>query len=336
MLYLIGLGLGDAKDVTVRGLEVIRKCSRVYLEAYTSILTVGKDALEEFYGRPLILADRETVEQEAGEILRDAAVIDVAFLVVGDPFGATTHSDLVLRAAKAGIPHRVIHNASILSAVGCCGLQGCFPPLCNTPFWRADARSSWLYNFGETVSIVFWTDTWKPESFYDKIRRNRLNGMHTLCLLDIKVKEQSIENLMKGRKVYEPPRYMTVSQAAKQLVEIVQNRRALGEELAHCRPGGAHRQPGRRACSADSGAAAFEALTENTICVGLARVGASDQQIASGTLQQLCSVDMGGPLHSLVISGCMHPLELDMLRLFAVDPSSFEQINMEDSSTYLS
>ncbi|XP_075473095.1 diphthine methyl ester synthase isoform X4 [Ascaphus truei] len=289
MLYLIGLGLGDAKDVTVRGLEVIRKCSRVYLEAYTSILTVGKDALEEFYGRPLILADRETVEQEAGEILRDAAVIDVAFLVVGDPFGATTHSDLVLRAAKAGIPHRVIHNASILSAVGCCGLQ--------------------LYNFGETVSIVFWTDTWKPESFYDKIRRNRLNGMHTLCLLDIKVKEQSIENLMKGRKVYEPPRYMTVSQAAKQLVEIVQNRRALGEELA---------------------------LTENTICVGLARVGASDQQIASGTLQQLCSVDMGGPLHSLVISGCMHPLELDMLRLFAVDPSSFEQINMEDSSTYLS
>ncbi|MEE6524917.1 hypothetical protein FKM82_024664 [Ascaphus truei] len=92
---------------------------------------------------------------------------------------------------------------------------------------------SQLYNFGETVSIVFWTDTWKPESFYDKIRRNRLNGMHTLCLLDIKVKEQSIENLMKGRKVYEPPRYMTVSQAAKQLVEIVQNRRALGEELGN-------------------------------------------------------------------------------------------------------
>lgn len=45
MLYLIGLGLGDAKDITVKGLEVVRKCSRVYLEAYTSILTVGKEAL---------------------------------------------------------------------------------------------------------------------------------------------------------------------------------------------------------------------------------------------------------------------------------------------------
>lgn len=42
---------------------------------------------EEFYGRKLILADREEVEQEADNILKDADVSDVAFLVVGDPFG---------------------------------------------------------------------------------------------------------------------------------------------------------------------------------------------------------------------------------------------------------
>ena len=41
MLYVVGLGLCDAKDITVKGLEVVRKASRVYLEAYTSILTVG-------------------------------------------------------------------------------------------------------------------------------------------------------------------------------------------------------------------------------------------------------------------------------------------------------
>lgn len=45
MLYLVGLGLGDAKDITVKGLEAVRQCHRVYLEAYTSILTVGKEAL---------------------------------------------------------------------------------------------------------------------------------------------------------------------------------------------------------------------------------------------------------------------------------------------------
>lgn len=45
MLYFIGLGLGDAKDITVKGLEIVKNCKRVYLEAYTSILTVGKESL---------------------------------------------------------------------------------------------------------------------------------------------------------------------------------------------------------------------------------------------------------------------------------------------------
>lgn len=45
MFYVIGLGLGDAKDVTVKGLEIIRKCDRVYLESYTSVLTVQQETL---------------------------------------------------------------------------------------------------------------------------------------------------------------------------------------------------------------------------------------------------------------------------------------------------
>ena len=61
------------------------------------------------------------------------------------------------------MPYQVVHNASIMNAVGCCGLQ--------------------LYNFGRTVSIVFFTDTWRPDSFYDKIATNSAAGMHTLCLL---------------------------------------------------------------------------------------------------------------------------------------------------------
>jgi hypothetical protein len=45
MFYLVGLGLGDHKDVTVKGLEIIKRSKRVFLEAYTSILTVGKEEL---------------------------------------------------------------------------------------------------------------------------------------------------------------------------------------------------------------------------------------------------------------------------------------------------
>ena len=45
MLFLVGLGLGDPKDITVKGLEIVKNADAVYLEAYTSILTVGKDEL---------------------------------------------------------------------------------------------------------------------------------------------------------------------------------------------------------------------------------------------------------------------------------------------------
>ena len=45
MLYLIGLGLNNEKDITVNGLEVVKRAERVYLEAYTAILLVDKDKL---------------------------------------------------------------------------------------------------------------------------------------------------------------------------------------------------------------------------------------------------------------------------------------------------
>ena len=45
MLYLIGLGLADETDVTVKGLELIKKVERVYIEAYTSILLVDTEKL---------------------------------------------------------------------------------------------------------------------------------------------------------------------------------------------------------------------------------------------------------------------------------------------------
>lgn len=119
MLYFIGLGLGDAKDITVKGLEIVKTAKKVYLEHYTSILSCGSDSLQEFYGRQdLILADRDLVESGAEEILEDAKDDIIAFLVVGDPFGATTHSDLMIRARERGIKTKVIHNASIMNAVG--------------------------------------------------------------------------------------------------------------------------------------------------------------------------------------------------------------------------
>lgn len=267
MFYLIGLGLSSEKDITVRGLETIKKCSRVYLEHYTSILmTATKEELEEFYGKNIILADRELVESGSDEILANGKEEDIAFLVVGDVFGATTHTDLVIRARELGIEVESIHNASVMNAVGACGLQ--------------------LYNYGQTVSLVFFTENWKPDSFYDKVKQNRNIGLHTLVLLDIKVKEQTIENLMRGNNIYEPPRYMSISTAAQQLLEVEETRQE-------------------------------KAYNENLICVAVSRLGSPTQNFKVASLKDLAEYDSGAPLHSLVIVGRdTHDLEIEYMAAF--------------------
>ena len=123
VLHVVGLGLGTEQDITLRGLAAIKKCKKVYLEAYTSILTVPKEKLEELYGVAIEIAHRELCESGIEPIIERARTEDVAMLVVGDPFGATTHCDLLARAKELGVSTNVVHNASIMNAVGCCGLQ---------------------------------------------------------------------------------------------------------------------------------------------------------------------------------------------------------------------
>ena len=261
-LSLVGLGLGDEKDITVRGLETVKAADTVYLEAYTAILS-DATRLETLFGKPCTVADRDMVE--SGDVLDDArAGKHVALLVVGDPFGATTHSDLVVRCDELGITVDVVHDASILNAVGCCGLQ--------------------LYRFGQVLSLCFWTPTWRPTSWFERLVENRRAGTHTLLLLDIKVKEVSDENLARGRKIFEPPRFMSVTQAVEQLLEVEADRKT-------------------------------GAISPDTICCGVARVGAPDQQIVFAPLSKLGSVDFGGPLHSVVVAGDIHECETDHVML---------------------
>lgn len=168
-LYMIGIGLNDAKDITLKGLEAVKKCDVVYLESYTSVLQCSKDELEKLYGKKIILATRDLVEKKAEQtILKDAKEKDAAFLVIGDVFGATTHTDLKLRALDAGIKVRVIHNASILAAVGITGLE--------------------LYKFGKTTSIPF--ESKDVETPYNVLKANKEIGLHTLFLLDLKPQQK--------------------------------------------------------------------------------------------------------------------------------------------------
>src|SRR3989344_5923145 len=104
-LYFIGLGLNNEKDITINGLEAVKKCDVVYLENYTSILNCTKKDLEKFYNKKIILARRNLVESDDNAIIENAKARNVAFLVAGDPLAATTHIDLFLRAKKEGAYH---------------------------------------------------------------------------------------------------------------------------------------------------------------------------------------------------------------------------------------
>ena len=71
-------------------------CEKIYLEMYTSILGIPKERLEAFYGKEVIEADRDLVEQGCTEMIELAREKKVAFLVVGDVFGFVVYNYIFL------------------------------------------------------------------------------------------------------------------------------------------------------------------------------------------------------------------------------------------------
>jgi len=226
----------------------VRKCDYVFLEKYTSTLQCGIDEIGIFYHKQIIPADRELVEKRSDEILSKAIDNEVAFLVVGDIFGATTHTDLMLRAREKGVKCEFIHNASILNAVGIVGLE--------------------LYKYGKVTSIPFSTESFMPETPYDVIKMNRKDGLHALVLLDLRPDEN---------------KFMIVNDAIKYLLHIENNRKE-------------------------------NVFTEETLCIGCARIGCNDFKIKFGKAKDILKEDFGKPLHCLIIPGTLHFMEEEALK----------------------
>lgn len=157
MLYLIGLGL-SWKDLSLKALEVLQKCDKIYLENYTSVSDFSKLQLERLLGKKIEVLNRKQVEEVKPFLKHDTA----ALLIYGDPLAATTHIEFLNKA-------KVIHAPSILTAVAETGLQ--------------------LYKFGKTASIPIPEKNFKPESFYDILEENQKIGAHTLFLLDLRPEE---------------------------------------------------------------------------------------------------------------------------------------------------
>jgi diphthine synthase len=172
-------------------LEEAKTADNVFIELYTSLLPdFSLENLQTMIGKKTHVLSRHNLEEEDGKIIIDAAQKGKAvFLIPGDPFIATTHVTLRIEAAKLNIPTRIIHGASIISAIiGLSGLHN--------------------YKFGKTVTVPF------PENFsetpYNVIAQNRQLGLHTLCLLDLKSEEK---------------RFLTIREALTMLKEIEEKKK---------------------------------------------------------------------------------------------------------------
>jgi diphthine synthase len=149
----------DEKDISLKALDAIKKCKKIYAEFYTN--KGSKDELEKIIAKDILILGREKVESDF--LIRESRKINVALLVSGDVLSATTHIELFLEAKKEGIEIELIHGPSIFTAVAKTGLQ--------------------LYKFGR-VTTLMKEDGYTPDSPYDVIRKNISVGLHSLVLLN--------------------------------------------------------------------------------------------------------------------------------------------------------
>jgi len=178
MLYLIGLGL-SLQGISAKGLEIAKRCKRVYLENYTVDFPYPAEQLEEFLGKKIIPADRDKVE--GFEIIDEAKKRDVALLVYGSPLTATTHISLIHESKKSRVKCRVIYSASVLDAIPRTGLQ--------------------IYKFGKIASMPAWKKSFEPTSFMEIVKNNQKINAHSLILIDIGLGLQdALEQLIESAK----------------------------------------------------------------------------------------------------------------------------------------
>jgi diphthine synthase len=66
-------------------------------------------------------------------------------------------------------------------------------------------------------------------------------------------------------------------------------------------------------------------ITDETLACVVARAGAPDQRIIADTLSNLLKIDFGPPLHTIVIPGSLHFMEIEALELCASLPPELKR-----------
>ncbi len=191
MLILVGLGLWDEKDLSLRAVEALKSADVIYLEYYTQpVPGLSVRNLKALVEKDIVLLSRTKLEENVENIVREAKEKNVCILVGGDPFAATTHNVFIPECKKQNVLLKTIHASSIFTAVCKTGLE--------------------IYKFGRTVTIPFSFGDYKPTSFYIHILENLDRGLHTLVLLDLDKENE---------------RYMHAREGLQRILEIDKQKR---------------------------------------------------------------------------------------------------------------
>jgi len=176
MLFLVGLGLWNEKDISIKGYEIVSKADEVYVEFYTSKLCgTNLETLKKFFKRDIKELKRRDLEEECDKLIEKAKNKNIVILIPGDPTIATTHISLKIEAKKLGVKTEIVNAAGIINAI--CGLTGLQ-----------------IYKFGKSATISFPYKNVISKAPLRVIKENRKINAHTLLYLDLHPKPMTIKD----------------------------------------------------------------------------------------------------------------------------------------------
>ena len=188
--FFIGLGLEGPSSLSMDIITILNSVDTIFFEIYTNYMPVDMQDYEIFLKKKIIPIYRYSLESDSKKFLLDQKNLNIALIVSGDPFIATTHYMLLLEAVQLGLHVEIFNNVSIYSlAPSLTGLSA--------------------YKFGKTVTIAF-PDRIKSEASYDIIKTNLSIDAHTLVLLDVDLEKKT---------------FLSINQALKFLKDIDESRK---------------------------------------------------------------------------------------------------------------
>ena len=301
-LCLVGAGISGTSSIPADGKNAICNAEIIYYEQFTSPSPSDDNAM---HGAIRGMAQSKSCEirdakrwmvEDGTSILDDSRDRRVVLLSYGDPLVATTHIDLLCRAAKQGIAVRVIHASSGPTAiVGECGLHH--------------------YKMGRMATIMRKESSMTTP--YYTVYKNAVERSHTLLLLEYD---------------YEGTEYgdgcsfaLDPAEALRGLLrtERGQQRHVITEDtyaIVASRIGMNARVPGRVPANDTSCNAAMNGGPDD--CYDNEE-NPRHQCITAGRISSLMARgNFGEPPHSIIIPGRLHFTESDALGILAecIDP----------------